>query len=90
MLSLNFLVVGLVGCALSAPVEKRASSTENELTDGECRDVTFIMARGSTEIGNMVCFTPEHGSVFTNIFQGSTVGPTTCQGLKDTWADRPF
>ncbi|KAK4550378.1 hypothetical protein LTR36_003345 [Oleoguttula mirabilis] len=41
-------------------------STENELTDGSCRGVTFIMARGSTETGNM----------------GETVGPATCKALK--------
>lgn len=31
------------------------SSTSNELQSGNCREVIFIFARGSTETGNMVC-----------------------------------
>lgn len=54
MLSYSFLIGVLAVCTMSAPVEKRADMTENELTDGDCREVTFIMARGSTETGNMV------------------------------------
>lgn len=54
MLSHILFTVALAVYAVGAPIEKRASSTENELTNGACREVTFIMARGSTEIGNMV------------------------------------
>lgn len=40
--------------AYSALAPRQAGITSNELKDGPCRDVTFIMARGSTEPGNMV------------------------------------
>lgn len=60
--------------ALPAAVERRqfgtrVGSTVNELTSGSCRPITFIFARGSTEVGNI----------------GSTVGPPTCEGLKSTY-----
>jgi len=41
-------------------------TTANELTLGSCRDIIFIFARGSTEIGNL----------------GGSVGPPTCNRLK--------
>lgn len=34
--------------------ERQIETTSNDLKDGPCKDVTFIMARGSTEEGNMV------------------------------------
>ncbi|KAK1719628.1 cutinase [Colletotrichum lupini] len=42
-----------------------------EYTQGGCRDVIFIFARGSTEVGNM----------------GSTVGPPTSDGLKKKYGE---
>jgi cutinase len=30
-------------------------STANEFKDDGCNDIIFVWARGSTEIGNMVC-----------------------------------
>lgn len=33
----------------------RVGSTANEFKDDGCNDIIFVWARGSTEIGNMVC-----------------------------------
>ncbi|KAH8886010.1 cutinase [Thozetella sp. PMI_491] len=45
---------------------RQIQTTSNDLKNGACKDVTFIMARGSTETGNM----------------GQIPGPPTCSGLK--------
>ncbi|KAK6440378.1 hypothetical protein LTR95_003404 [Oleoguttula sp. CCFEE 5521] len=71
--SLALLAAG----AIAAPVhlvERQfgglgGGSTENDIQNGVCKRITFIMARGSTEPGNM----------------GSTVGPSTCSGLKQAY-----
>ena len=47
------LFAALVATAVASPLSKRGV-TENEVENGECRTYTFIFARGSTEIGNMV------------------------------------
>lgn len=61
MKSILFAVVaGLITAVSAAPPsyssleERQLGTTSNELKQGACKDVTFIMARGSTEIGNMV------------------------------------
>ncbi|EPE28051.1 alpha/beta-Hydrolase [Glarea lozoyensis ATCC 20868] len=68
----------LVSVVAGSPIESRqfgfpstgrVGTTENEFTQGGCRDIIFFFARGSTEVGNM----------------GSTVGPPTGQGLKDAF-----
>ena len=33
-------------------------SSSSEFSQGGCRDILFAFARGSTEIGNMVCMNP--------------------------------
>lgn len=47
------LFAALAATAVASPLSKRGV-TENEVENGECRTYTFIFARGSTEIGNMV------------------------------------
>lgn len=54
--------------AAAIPVEKRAytsGTTANDIKDGICRDITFIFARGSTEVGNL----------------GESVGPSVAKKL---------
>lgn len=54
--------------AAAVPVEKRAytsGTTANDIKDGICRDITFIFARGSTEVGNL----------------GESVGPSVAKKL---------
>jgi cutinase len=47
----------------------RGKNTENDLLEGKCKDIIFIMARASTEPGNM----------------GGSMGPLVCSGLKKTY-----
>jgi len=54
-MKLSLLALAVLAHASPIEVEKRQTGiTSNELVFGACRDVTFIFARGSTEIGNMV------------------------------------
>ncbi|KAK1454641.1 cutinase [Colletotrichum melonis] len=50
---------------------RQTGTVAKEYTQGGCRDVIFIFARGSTEVGNM----------------GSTVGPPTSDGLKKKYGE---
>ncbi|KAL0940556.1 cutinase [Colletotrichum truncatum] len=81
------------GLEITAQLNSRATgSTSKEFTEGGCRDVIFVFARGSTELGNMVrpapppprlgCFLP-----LKPPSQGSTVGPPTSDGLKKRYGD---
>ncbi|KXH50233.1 cutinase [Colletotrichum nymphaeae SA-01] len=56
----------------TAQLQSRQTGTiAKEYAQGGCRDVIFIFARGSTEVGNM----------------GSTVGPPTSDGLKKKYGE---
>jgi len=58
--------------ALVAAVAAYPQSTANELQEGKCGDVVFIMARASTEPGNM----------------GGSMGPIVCKGLKKDYPNK--
>ncbi|KKK14716.1 hypothetical protein P175DRAFT_0438940 [Aspergillus ochraceoroseus IBT 24754] len=67
----TLLVAGLAGLAIASPVpatdiQRRQSTSANDLENGVCKGVTFIFARGSTETGNL----------------GYIVGPGVCSNLK--------
>jgi hypothetical protein len=56
---LNMKFIGLIAlsalvAAIPTPQFSGSGSTESDLEDGPCKGVTFIMARASTERGNMV------------------------------------
>ena len=74
---------------IDASIEKRqgVGSTATELENGPCRAITFIFARGSTEAGNFVRLhnLPQPDGYATNITQGSSVGPPTCNQLKSAY-----
>lgn len=56
-----------VSVSLSPRQRGRVGTTATEFTDGGCRPVIMLFARGSTEAGNM----------------GTICGPPTANGLKD-------
>ncbi|KAF3766275.1 family 5 carbohydrate esterase [Cryphonectria parasitica EP155] len=58
--------LSVVGAAPAKIEGRQQETTSNDLKDGACKPVTFIMARGSTEVGNM----------------GEIPGPPTCADLK--------
>lgn len=47
-------LLSLISLTIAAPLEPRASDTENDLTNGSgCKAMTVIFARGTTETGNV-------------------------------------
>ncbi|KAL2822632.1 cutinase [Aspergillus granulosus] len=69
----TLLVAALASLAITSPVpdttdlqSRQLLDTANDLKNGDCKAVTFIFARGSTETGNM----------------GLVVGPGVCSSLK--------
>ncbi|GKT57549.1 cutinase precursor [Colletotrichum tofieldiae] len=82
----NFVTLCLAAVVVSSPVmliehtevdtatqleSRQTGAIAKEFTQGGCRDVIFIFARGSTEAGNM----------------GLIVGPPTSNGLKKRYGD---
>lgn len=62
-MKIQHILLSLASLAAASPIaevsniksrQAGSSTTETELEDGPCRDITFIFARGSTEAGNMV------------------------------------
>ena len=55
-----FAVPLLAALASAAPAPQLgaggAGTTSNDIQNGQCGDITLVMARGSTEPGNMVSF----------------------------------
>ena len=53
----SFILACLAASAMAAPAAipqtSVSSSTKNDVINGVCRPVTYIFARGTTEIGNM-------------------------------------
>ncbi|KAF2673462.1 cutinase-domain-containing protein [Microthyrium microscopicum] len=74
------LILGLASLALAQKGKvdpggtpgNRGPNTENDLSTGGCRDVYFIMARASTEAGNM----------------GGSMGPILCKGLRAAYGQK--
>ena len=57
-MKLTAITALLVAAAAAAPtgIERRQfGMTENDLKSGSCKKITLVYARGSTEMGNMVC-----------------------------------
>lgn len=87
-----FTTIAAVMAAPASSIEERQlGTTSNELKQGDCKPVTFIMVRGSTETGNMVSSSPTAHLIYipiepnTDTFrseQGEIPGPPTCSGLK--------
>ena len=53
----SFLIIALLPLLTAAvppfKLEARQSSTANDLVNGDCGDLIYIFARGTTEIGNL-------------------------------------
>lgn len=68
----SVIAISFVALAAANPIELRQNNvgaTSNEFTDGGCRDIIMLFARGSTEVGNM----------------GTICGPQTGEGLKENF-----
>jgi hypothetical protein len=75
----------LLTLVLAAPtLDRRQTKTSNDVTNGVCAGTTFIMARGSTEQGNMVREKCVAQRAFHNakFLQGTIVGSQLCAAMK--------
>lgn len=66
----SFIIIPfLTSIAVAAPARlvsrQSVSDTETELENGPCRPITFIFARGSTELGNLVWVDQVSNSVYS-------------------------
>jgi cutinase len=94
---MRFLTIApLVTAVLASPQGKgkvnpggtpgnRGPNLENELTNGGCRDIFFIMARASSERGNMVHHANVKSVRHANMQQGGSMGPIVCRGLREAY-----
>lgn len=50
-------LLAATAAAVPTGLERRqfGGMTENDLKSGSCKKITLVYARGSTEMGNMVC-----------------------------------
>ncbi|KAF1987840.1 carbohydrate esterase family 5 protein, partial [Aulographum hederae CBS 113979] len=66
--------------SLAAPTElvERQTATSNDVTNGACKPVTFVFARGSTEGGNMGTIV---GSGLCAAMKKNMPGAVACQGV---------
>ncbi|KAF2400705.1 cutinase-domain-containing protein [Trichodelitschia bisporula] len=64
-------LVATVSAAPAAELLEKRQQTANDLISGQCKKVTLVFARASTEPGNMLIIT-----------QGMSMGPAVCSGLK--------
>lgn len=84
----SILLAALSGLAAAGHIEVRqlglggTGSTSKEFSQGGCKDILFVWARGSTEIGNMVRGLPATALSQYLLEQGTVVGPPTSNGLK--------
>ena len=65
----SLLFVPLVAASPVEIRQNRVGTTAKEFTQGGCRDIIMLFARGSTEVGNM----------------GTIAGPPTANGLKQNF-----